>query len=202
MLKTVCGWASKTWLLTYACCGFHFWPTLLPGSLYCSTVPPFHYIIIQRCITGAQNCAWYKHIYVCMCVNGVLKYIDFLFWEKRKKKKEKEKEKENRSKKEKKKRRRKKALCRAVHYYCCYYYYETTNANKTHLANSPVFPKLLNSVWICCLWFPPKGCTQQALKEWGVHVTARRETAEWKSILQRRRPDLPSFRETGAGIGA
>ena len=98
-------------------------------------------------------------------------------------------EKENRSKKKKKK----KALCRAVHYYCCHYYYETTNANKTHLANSPVFPKLLNSVRICCLWFPPKGCMQQALKEWGVHVTARRKTARLQSILQRRFVGLAQF---------
>ena len=24
VLKTVCGWTSKTWLLPYACCGLHF----------------------------------------------------------------------------------------------------------------------------------------------------------------------------------
>ena len=40
-----------------------------------------------------------------MCVNGVLKYIDFLFWEKRKKKKQKKKKtalKKKRKKEEKK----------------------------------------------------------------------------------------------------
>ena len=24
VLKTVCGWTSKNWLLPYACCGLHF----------------------------------------------------------------------------------------------------------------------------------------------------------------------------------
>ena len=33
MLKIVCGWASKTWLLPYACWGLHFWPTDAAGQL-------------------------------------------------------------------------------------------------------------------------------------------------------------------------
>ena len=36
--------------------------------------------------------------------------------------------------------------------------------NQKWLANSPMFPKLGNYVWSCCLWLPPKGCMQQALK--------------------------------------
>ena len=45
VLKIVCGWASKTWLLPFACCGLHFWPTPLPGSLSFYE-PPHHYIYI------------------------------------------------------------------------------------------------------------------------------------------------------------
>ena len=87
----------------------------------------------------------------------------------------------------------KKALCRAVHYYCCYYYYETTNANKTHLANSPVFPKLLNSVRICCLWLPPKGCTQQALKEWGCSRYSTPKDGETAVDISATIPGLAQF---------
>ena len=59
MLKIVCSWANKTWLLPNTCCGLHFWPTLLPGSLS-FYVPPHHYIIKQQ----AQN----QIVYMCMRV--------------------------------------------------------------------------------------------------------------------------------------
>ena len=52
VLKIVCGWASKTWLLPYACCGLHFWPTDAAGQLSCYYAPPCHYNF------GAASTGW------------------------------------------------------------------------------------------------------------------------------------------------
>ena len=65
VLKIVCGWASKTWLLPYACCGLHFWPTQLPGSLSCSTF--YHsitHILLLKCI--------HKHVYNFLQYNNII----------------------------------------------------------------------------------------------------------------------------------
>ena len=41
VLKIVCSWASKTWLLPYACCGLHF---IDSAACVLSYVPLLHYI--------------------------------------------------------------------------------------------------------------------------------------------------------------
>ena len=71
VLKTVCGWTSKNWLLPYACCGLHFIDSAACVLSFDHSTPLHK--LYQRYIDFILLITWWCCLQNCACVRACVR---------------------------------------------------------------------------------------------------------------------------------